>query len=159
MINDGAEWILKRTTVAQTYSSLIKQVISLTFVEYQILTFLSKQAQLEILFKGQLTSHQQLMMQPQINSSCAIQQSKETNSQERKMPGHGQKPRLGNVKLIAKIAQPPNLHKGDQSMETYMPGRGQKARLGNPKITAKTTQPLNMYGDNQSMLQTKLQRT
>ena len=159
MINDGAEWILKRTTVAQTYSSLIKQVISLTFVEYQILTFMSKQAQLEILFKGQLTSHQQLMMQPQINSSCAIQQSKETNSQERKMPGHGQKPRLGNVKLIAKIAQPPNLHRGDQSMETYMPGRGQKARLGNPKMTAKTTQPLNMYGDNQSMLQTKLQRT
>ena len=159
MINDGAEWILKRTTVAQPYSSLIKQVISLTFVEYQTLTFLSKQAQLEILFKGQLTSHQQLMMQPQINSSCAIQQSKETNSQERKTPGHGQKPRLGNVKLIAKIAQPPNLHKGDQSMETNMPGQSQKARLGNPKMTAKMTQPLNMYGDNQSMLQTKLQRT
>ena len=159
MVNDGAEWILKRTTVAQPYSSLIKQVISLTFVEYQILTFLSKQAQLEILFKGQLTSHQQLMMQPQINASCAIQQSKETNSQERKTQGPCQKPRLGNVKLIAKIAQPPNLHREDQSMETYMPGQGQKARLGNPKMTAKTTQPLNMYGDNQSMLQTKLQRT
>ena len=52
MINDGAEWILKSTTVAQMYSSLIKQVILLNFVEYQILTFLSKQAQLEILFKG-----------------------------------------------------------------------------------------------------------